>query len=355
MIPISICVIMKNEEKHLEMFLSSIQHFFKDFPHEIVLVDTGSNDNTLSIARKYTDKIYHFKWIDDFSAARNFSLSCASCDWILVLDCDEYVTHLDPKGLQTMIEKYPGAVGTLSRRNHIEANGTDNVYTDEADRLFNRKTFHYEGIIHEQLCTTNGYNFMRVPLPLLLEHCAYNGNSEESRKKLKQNTDLLFKALKENPDEPYLYFHLGQSLYLLQDYEKACHYYSKGLEYTLDPKADYVQMMVLGYGYALLRSERYAEALQFENIYDKFATTSDFVCLMGVIYLRNGMTAQAMKEFARAASFVSARIEGSNSFIPAYYMGSINERQGNIEQSVALYKKCGNYKPALDRLRNLLP
>ena len=148
MTPISICVIMKNEEKNMKAFLTSIKQAFQDYPHEIVLVDTGSTDQTLSIAQKYTDRIFHFEWIGDFSAARNFSLSCAFNDWVLVLDCDEYITALDLSGLEAMIRQYPNAVGMLSRKNHYEQNGTDAVYTDDVERFFNRKAFHYEAIIH---------------------------------------------------------------------------------------------------------------------------------------------------------------------------------------------------------------
>ena len=81
--PISICVIMKNEEKHMEHFLSAITGIFQNYPYELVLVDTGSTDHTIDIARKYTSNIFHFQWINDFSAARNYSLSCASNDWVL--------------------------------------------------------------------------------------------------------------------------------------------------------------------------------------------------------------------------------------------------------------------------------
>lgn len=151
MTPISICVIMKNEEKNMETFLSSIKQHFKGYPYEIILVDTGSADHTLTIAAKYTDKIFHFEWIGDFSAARNFSLSCASHDWVLVLDCDEYIIDLDTKGFDAMIRQYPNAVGMLSRQNHYEQNGTDTIYTDDVERFFNRNSFHYEAIIHEQV------------------------------------------------------------------------------------------------------------------------------------------------------------------------------------------------------------
>ena len=353
MTPISICVIMKNEEEHMESFLSSIKRFFKKYPHEIVLVDTGSTDNTLSIARKFTDKIFHFEWIGDFSAARNFSLSCAAHDWVLVLDCDEYITRLDPNGFLSMIRQYPDAVGMLSRHNHYEMNGTDSVYTDDVERFFNRKKFHYEAIIHEQVLAINGRDFTRVALPLTVDHCGYNGSPKELRRKVERNNELLFKMLEKTPDDPYLYFQLGQSYNMLRDDEKACYYYGKGLEYDVDPRVEYVQMMVIGYGYALLHLERYDEALLFQNIYDDFAFTADFVCLMGLIYLRKGMIVQAMTEFLKATTFDTAKTQGANSFIPTFNMGCVNEVLGDIDNAVALYKKCGNFKPALDRLKEL--
>ena len=353
MTPISICVIMKNEEKNMENFLSSIKKHFEGYPYELVLVDTGSADATLSIAEKYTDKIFHFKWIGDFSAARNFSLSCASNDWVLILDCDEYVEALDPRGFQAIIAYHPASVGMLSRKNHYEMNGTDSVYTDDVERFFDRRLFHYEAIIHEQVRAIDGSDFDRVALPLTVDHCGYNGSIEELRKKAERNNELLLKMLEENPDDPYLYFQIGQSYNMLRDDEKACYYYGKGLEYDVDPRAEYVQMMVIGYGYALLHLERYDEALQFQNIYEEFATTADFVCLMGLIYLRKGMVVQAMAEFLKATTFETANTEGANSFIPTFNMGCINEVLGDIDIAVTLYKKCGDFKPAVDRLKAL--
>lgn len=85
MIEISLCMIVKNEEKVLERCLKSIA----DLMDEIIIVDTGSTDRTKEIAKKYTDKIYDFEWIDDFSAARNFSFSKATKDYIYAADADE--------------------------------------------------------------------------------------------------------------------------------------------------------------------------------------------------------------------------------------------------------------------------
>ena len=78
MISISLCMIIKNEGKVLSRCLDSI----KDLVDEIIIIDTGSTDNTKTIASNYTDKIYDFEWNDNFSAARNYSFSKATKDYI---------------------------------------------------------------------------------------------------------------------------------------------------------------------------------------------------------------------------------------------------------------------------------
>ena len=78
MVTITLCMIVKNEEKVLERCLESI----RDLMDEIIIVDTGSTDRTKEIAAKYTDQIFDFEWINDFSAARNFAFSRATCDYI---------------------------------------------------------------------------------------------------------------------------------------------------------------------------------------------------------------------------------------------------------------------------------
>ena len=357
MIPISICVIMKDEEKHMENFLSSIIRHFEGCPYEIVLVDTGSTDRTIEISQRYTDNIYHFQWINDFSAARNFSISCAKNDWILVLDCDEYIIELDSAGLQNilqnMIAQAPNTFGMLTIKNHYEMNGTDSVYTTGLERFFNKNYFHYENTVHEQLLALNGSNASRIAIPLVIDHHGYAGSFEDLCKKAERDAILLDKMLTENPSDAYLYFQLGQSYNMMHDDKKACYYFGKGLEFATDPGAEYVQLMVIGYGHSLLHLGQLSEALLLENIYDDFANLADFVCMMGLIYLRNGLLIKAMAEFIKATTFKTARTEGSNSFIPRYNIGCIYELLKDKNTAIQYYKKCGSFKPAQDRLVEL--
>ena len=84
---ISVCMIVKNEEPRLRACLDSL----KPIADEIIVVDTGSVDGTKAVAAEYTDKIYDFAWIDDFSAARNFAFSKATGDYIYTADADEVI------------------------------------------------------------------------------------------------------------------------------------------------------------------------------------------------------------------------------------------------------------------------
>lgn len=353
MLPISVCMIMKNEEKHLCRCLDAL----KDLDCELILVDTGSTDTTIEIAQQYVSVVYSFHWVNDFSAARNYSLSLASNDWVLILDCDETVTALDSEFLLAFMKNHPYSIGLVSRRNHYTLNGTDAVYTDQVERFFDRRYYQYAGKIHEQVVPVISPGSAPlgppVPLPLSMEHSGYTGSMEELQAKALRNNTLLLEMLSETPHNPYLYFQLGQSFNMLQDDEKAAYYYGKGLEYDVDPAAEFVQMMVIGYGYALLHLERFQEALQFEAIYDAFSGTADFLCLMGLIYLRTGRLLQAMAEFLKAAACPIAHVEGANSFIPYYNMGCVNELSGDAVSALKLYRKCGSFAPALERIAAL--
>src|SRR3989338_5293163 len=104
---ISLCMIAKDEEKYLEQCLSSV----KGLVDEIIIIDTGSKDKTKEIAKKFNAKIFDFKWVDDFSAARNESLKQAAKDWILVLDADEVIEEKDLGKIKNIVENQEDFAG----------------------------------------------------------------------------------------------------------------------------------------------------------------------------------------------------------------------------------------------------
>ena len=103
---LSVCMIVKNEEKLLEQALNSV----KSIADEIIIVDTGSADKTKELAKKFTKNIFDFKWGNDFSAARNESLKHATKDWILVIDADELISESDTKKILDLAKKLEGWV-----------------------------------------------------------------------------------------------------------------------------------------------------------------------------------------------------------------------------------------------------
>lgn len=351
MLPISVCIITKNEENNIGNCLKPL----REYDWEIVVVDTGSTDHTKAIAAQYADRVLDFTWCDDFSAARNYSIDQASYDTILVIDSDEYLIEIDAQAMIRLVEQNPTSIGLLSRRNHYQMNGTDSVYTDLVERLFSRKYYHYEGIIHEQvrLREPNRHAYTTYQIPLILDHSGYSGSEESLREKARRNISLLEKDLEIHPDNPYTYFQIGQSYNMIHDDQNACFYYNKGLSYDVDPSEEYVQMMVIGYGYALLHLNRAEEAMGLSSVYDAFAVSADFLDLMGLIYLRNGQYMNALLEFVKALSCENAHVVGANSFIPSYNIGLINEMMGDKEAALMHYRKCGDFPMALDKIREL--
>jgi len=161
---LSLCMIVKNEQPNLVRCLSSV----KAAVDEIIVVDTGSTDRTKDIAAVFGAKVFDFAWDEDFSGARNFSLSKAAGEWILVLDADETVSSRDHERLRSLIRKCPKGIGgyDLTTRNYvIEPNtagwtANDGSYRDEEAgtgwypnrkvRLFRRDPrIRFSGAVHE--------------------------------------------------------------------------------------------------------------------------------------------------------------------------------------------------------------
>lgn len=150
MISISICMIVKNEESMLSRCLDSL----KGIGDEIIIVDTGSTDKTKEIALKYTDKVYEFKWIDDFSAARNFAFSKATKDYIYSADADEIIDKENYRKFmkikQVMINEIE--IVQMKYTNQLEHGTTYNFNTEYRPKLFKRlRSFTWSDPIHETI------------------------------------------------------------------------------------------------------------------------------------------------------------------------------------------------------------
>ncbi|WP_154992574.1 tetratricopeptide repeat-containing glycosyltransferase family 2 protein [Priestia megaterium] len=149
MISISLCMIVRNEEDSLGRCLESISQLVD----EINIIDTGSNDRTKKIAKKYTDRIYDFKWIDDFSAARNYAFTKATKDYILWLDADDILLEKDQAKFLELKMNFDYNVDSVTMKYILATDEYGNVITSlRRNRLVRRsKGFQWIGFVHEYL------------------------------------------------------------------------------------------------------------------------------------------------------------------------------------------------------------
>lgn len=148
MVTISVCMIVRNEEKCLARCLDGL----KPIADEIIIVDTGSTDGTKKVAARYTDKIYDFEWIDDFSAARNFSFSKAKMDYIYTADADEVLDEENIKRFIALKNAMNGEFDavTMTYVNRMEQNTVYNFERELRPKLFKRlRTLTWVDPIHE--------------------------------------------------------------------------------------------------------------------------------------------------------------------------------------------------------------
>ncbi|MBI5266146.1 MAG: glycosyltransferase, partial [candidate division Zixibacteria bacterium] len=203
---VSACMIVKNEEELLPDCLASI----RDWVDEIILVDTGSTDRTVDIARSYGAKVFHHAWEGDFSKARNVSLSHATGDWIFIIDADERIYTEDVPQLKRLLEDSRTEVISINVYN-VYADQTSVVTFLPSTRLFRRSLgLYYDGIVHNTLMYPESQSIVRTGVRL--KHLGYGLDKEKMTAKLRRSRELLEKQLAENPDNAFALFNYGQLL-----------------------------------------------------------------------------------------------------------------------------------------------
>lgn len=237
MFKISACTIVKNEADNMHRWIESV----KNFADEIIVVDTGSIDDTANIAATGGAQVYDFPWGDDFSAAKNFALDKANGDWVVFLDGDEFFTESSSRILRMEIEArqmHMMIIGFMVACDNIDEDNNDAVISqDWRLRIFRRdKHLRYHGRIHEGLQDSSPQKQSRhfaVMRNLRLKHTGYS--SQRLPDKLQRNLKILRQDIAENGGEqPWHYVYLQDCYAGLGNYEKAIHYGRLALKYRHD-------------------------------------------------------------------------------------------------------------------------
>jgi glycosyltransferase involved in cell wall biosynthesis/tetratricopeptide (TPR) repeat protein len=207
---LTVCMIVKNEEKFLGQCLQSVH----GVASQIVVVDTGSTDRTIEIAKEHGAEIHAFAWRDDFSAARNAALEHATGDWVLSIDADE---ELLPEHKETLGRELQAA-SAMAYRLPIIDKGRETEGRSYVPRLFrNAPGLFFLGRVHEQVFTSVQVRCQQWGLENLLGktvllHHGYTAGVVADRKKVERNLRLLESAVEELPGNPSLLMSLGLEL-----------------------------------------------------------------------------------------------------------------------------------------------
>jgi glycosyltransferase involved in cell wall biosynthesis len=244
MATLSLCLIVKNEERWLPALLSSA----KPFVDELIVADTGSVDRTVEFAQNAGATVLHVPWEHDFAQAKNAAIAKATKDWILVLDADERITEDDFKRLRTLIESTSADAFKLELRNYVprldlgcvacppsEASMQATAYRPiKLVRLFrNKRGFHFENRVHELVEHTveaAGGRIAEAGIPVHHYGILFPTNL---RHKMRYYAWLIFKQLQDEPNNVRVLYLAGQFEHERGNSTKALEYYGRVAK--LDP------------------------------------------------------------------------------------------------------------------------
>lgn len=346
---LSLCMIVKNEELYLKDCLESVFSFVD----EIILVDTGSTDRTVEIAKKYTQSIYHFEWCDDFSKARNFALDKTNNDWVLILDADEVIKSFDIDSVNQFIARNESTIGRLKILNNYIDGDEKRCYVDRLSRLFNKKYYQYDGAIHEQVVPTGAHKELYEQVDITIEHKGYMDDVVLAKNKIERNIQLLKNEYDKHSQDMYIVYQIGKSYQMHGNYQEAIYWFEKALEETPDIALVYVQDLIESFGYVLLKCERYADALSLKAYEDVYKHSADFMFMMGSVYMNNAHFDEAINAYKRSTQLTRAKVVGVNTFLAHYNLGVIYEVLGNYYDAYIEYSEAGAYAKAINRKNKL--
>ena len=324
---ISLCIIVKNEGKHLQKMLNSVKNICK----EICAVDTGSTDNTLQILQNFNANIKEIKWKDDFSYARNVSLSMATQPWILYLDGDEWFDQDYRQVISNFISKPNNGAAYMERIDYFD-NGNKN--TTMLLRLFrNLPDIKFRFKIHEDLNWSlfpklKEKNLAIQNLDCLIHHIGYTRSDCEEKKKDERDIRILKTCIEEEPNHWYNYHKIIEILVNKKN-EDFNHYKQLFLQKQSDILNDETE------NYFISCDDKHQKMYLSKLL---FTVTSDMMKKDQLHYLLK--------------SSIRFHLLSSNTM--NFYLGFIYEKLRKKKSAGMYYRKCINNKLGINNMFHIL-
>lgn len=331
-------MIVKNEELVLGRCLDSV----KKLVDEIVIVDTGSTDNTKNIAKEYTDKIYDFIWIDDFSAARNYSFSKGTKDFILWLDADDIILEKDALDFMELKKSLSLSTDIVNMKYNVSFDKDDNpTFTFYRERLIkNSPQFKWVGAVHEIIPPIGNI----INSDIAISHKKLKVNDPERNlkiyNKLIANNELL------TPRDLYYY---GRELYYNSKYEEAINYLNEFLDSNMGWVEDCISAcQILSFCYNSINKPKEALDILFKSFRYSYPR-AEICCDIGQHFLNENNYEQAIfwyelasKSKKNSEGFISIDCYG---YIPYMQLCLCYYKIGNCKKSEEYNELAGEIKP----------
>lgn len=348
---VSLCMIVKDEEVYLKRCLDSVSNQVD----EIIIVDTGSTDSTVSIAKEYEAKIFTYEWDKDFAAARNFSLEKAQSDYVLVLDADEYLD--ENTDIQNAIKEQKD-IYIINFKNYSDGGY---VTKHQAIRLFkNSIGLKYSGKIHEHLNIADFDNLTNDISEFNIHHDGYKNETYHKKNKYNRNLEILEKEVKDNPTG-YNLFNLGTQYKAGNNYEKALETFRKSYPYSKNQL--YLPYLLYSMGDCLYQLGRNKDGINLiKDSSELFPKYTGFYYLMGLYYEKLNYLKASEESFEKCLELGEVEnlhsLDGVGSYLAYIKLAEIQHKQGNLlkalDSSFAALEINKKFPPALSQYITVL-
>jgi hypothetical protein len=346
---LSLCMIVRDEQEMLGRCLEAVAGAVD----EIVVLDTGSTDATIEIARSFGARVLERAWTGSFAEARNVSFEAAGGDWILYLDADELLVREDAALLRSLTARTWREAFYLVETNHTGELDGGGAVTHSALRLLrNRPEYRFEGRVHEQIAQClPGYLPERIEASgVRVEHFGYLASVRRDRAKSERNIELLRMQQAEGTDTPFLHYNLGCEHAVAGDRSAALATFERSWE-LLQARADrdshrFQPALVVRLVKALRACGRPRDALaRAADGLERFPELTDLV-------LEQAHAARELAQPDRAIALYERCLEmgdaprrytagvGCGSYLPSIHLAELLRARGQLERASELLERC---------------
>ncbi len=342
MVTISLCMIVRNEEAVLERCLNSV----KSLVDEIIIVDTGSVDNTKALALQYTNSVYDFSWINDFSAARNFSFSKASMDYCMWMDADDVLPPAELQKLLTwklQLEPPAGPDVVMLKYATVFDQEKNPIFLYYRERLLRRdKAFIWKGRVHEAITPSGKITYLDIYLEHHSNKTSYSDRNLQIYEEMKYSGEFF-----SSRD----LFYYARELYYHKHFPEAIQIFSQFLEHPDGFVENQVEACRLAaYCCYPLKDDKQALSYLIKGISYR-VPSGELCCDLGQHFLDRNRLEEAIFWY-KSALHTPKKVENGGfiseecyNYLPCIQLSVCYDKLGDFQKALQYHKLAGSYQP----------